>query len=375
MKKNWILLICLFTIAIQADQQNIFFVHGFTQNTNQTKPLEDYLKNNGFDKFMIYEHLGYFSFGPIGLTHQLPGMIKQLNLPITDKWVGVGYSAGGLAARGIVISQGVVSKPPPYNIDFEGFVTIASPNLGTNIARRFLWDEFSRKLGKHFADIAQGHGTFLASWLVKGLWFLVDFAVKQVSYFQAPISAVSMDLAPESSYLNKNPAINTSGYRAEASLPRGRGFIWGESDFYWRIGGLLGGRQGSNDYQSNIDKARGWNRYHNRENNRLKKKWCRPCTWPRRVWHRMRAGDWNEAIRGFRGLSESYDKLHDPWNAGSDSFIDVSSQKGWSSPNDNTVRAQVFDYNGNGVYHADMIDKNGYDSGPALERILMSMGY
>lgn len=88
----------------------------------------------------------------------------------------------------------------------------------------------------------------------------------------------------------------------------------------------------------------------------------------------MRAGDWSAAIDGYKALSDDYDWLHDRNNEGSDSFINKNSQIADGTGTIKTYYQQVFDTNGDGVYHGGMIG-NGMDAAPTLKVILDSMGY
>ena len=132
-----VLTFCCANLFSQHQKKNIFYVHGFTQNSAATVALgnEIYTDSHFKDIFYPPKHLGYVSLGSYGFLSQVGSLINQLNLSSTDNWVGVGYSAGGLMARKIVQSQGITPTPPPPNMNFDAFVTIAPPNLGTRIAK------------------------------------------------------------------------------------------------------------------------------------------------------------------------------------------------------------------------------------------------
>lgn len=90
--------------------------------------------------------------------------------------------------------------------------------------------------------------------------------------------------------------------------------------------------------------------------------------------NRMRAGDWSAAIDGYKALSDDYDWLHDRNKEGSDSFINKNSQIAAGTGTTNSKYKQVFDLNGDGVYHGGMIG-NGMDASVKLAEILKDMGY
>lgn len=90
--------------------------------------------------------------------------------------------------------------------------------------------------------------------------------------------------------------------------------------------------------------------------------------------NRMRAGDWSAAIDGYKALSDDYDWLHYRNNEGSDSFINKNSQIAAGTGTIKTKFKQVFDLNGDGVYHGGMIS-NGMDARVKLAEILKDMGY
>lgn len=90
--------------------------------------------------------------------------------------------------------------------------------------------------------------------------------------------------------------------------------------------------------------------------------------------NRMRAGDWTEVLDGFKRISSDYDWMHDPNNEGSDSFINKNSQIADGTGTINSKFRQVFDLNGDGVYHGGMIG-NGMDASNPLRLILYDLGY
>lgn len=315
---------------------------------------------NGFTSAPVLPQYSSVPFIPVASL----GPISQTsNAHPEGRYIGVGYSAGGLITRSIVNLHGVVV--PPARGFVEGFVTLGTPHTGASITHRWEWLLFKDAVAK--SRIERGslsliaYGSLVFDLAISTLLTVVGEAVRANTPFV-------QDLKPGSSWLS---VANGSSWQAiENSLVRGKTVVYGEV-----VGRKRPAHNSStpadinpdqNAYQLKINEARANAHYYDRKAEELNRGgWLRrAANWVPRTWNRMRAGDWSAAANG-------YEELNDAWEwatadrGPSDTFISVESQTGL--PNRINARRIPFQMNHKNEHQTDGNPGGMYQGPPTVD--------